>query len=187
MPSHLPQDVPPVPFGEVFDLPRLRDELRTHIVEWNEVKSNTSEEYDGLGCWNTWEVSRPEDHKPRWSTVHELLKLGTLLTSNKLEMEIDSSFTSLMLDLSFTKAPDYIRLIRDNVHEIFLSFAGLASLAFPEAKRLHAGDPSESQHLSLKLPIDDQLMCYDYLYYASSVVVSNNLVVLQVTLELNGF
>lgn len=148
VPSHLPQDVPPVPFGEVFDLPRLREELRTHIVEWNEVKANTSEEYDGLGCWNTWEVSRPEDHKPRWSTVHELLKL----------------------DMSFTKAPDYIRLIRDNVHEIFLSFAGLASLAFPEAKRLHAGDPSESQHLSLKLPIDDQLMCYDYLYYASSVV-----------------
>ena len=88
-----------------------------------------------------------------------------------LQSDVYSTFL-VIPDMSFTKAPEHIRLIHGNPHEIFQSFAGLASLAFPEAKRLYAGEPTESQHLGLKLPIDDQLMCYDYLYYASSLVVS---------------
>ncbi|KAH6918153.1 hypothetical protein BKA70DRAFT_1089311 [Coprinopsis sp. MPI-PUGE-AT-0042] len=148
VPSHLPHDVGTIPFDEVFDLPRLQEEMKMHVVQWSEVKQNTSEEYDGLGCWNTWEVSTPNDHKPRYSPVPDLLKL----------------------DLSYTKAPDHIRLFPDASNEPFLKFWGVASLAFPEAKSLYAGEPLESPHLGLKLPIDDQLMCYDYLYYASALV-----------------
>lgn len=174
MPSHLPHNVAPIPFDEVFDLPRLREEIKMHVVQWNEVKQSTSEEYDGLGCWNTWEVSRPDDHKPRDSPVPELLKLGTsLLFSSSHDPGLKEPMSCFAtLDLSYTKAPDHIRLNPNVPNDLFLKFWGVASLAFPEAKERYAGEPLESPHLGVKLPIDDQLMCYDYLYYASALVVS---------------
>lgn len=38
IPSHIGGHVPPIPFGEVFDVPRLRNELGKPVLEWREVK-----------------------------------------------------------------------------------------------------------------------------------------------------
>lgn len=38
IPSHIGGHVPPIPFGEVFDVPRLRKELGKPVLEWREVK-----------------------------------------------------------------------------------------------------------------------------------------------------
>jgi hypothetical protein len=37
-PVHLTGNVSHIEFSEVFDLPRLRKELRTPILEWDQVK-----------------------------------------------------------------------------------------------------------------------------------------------------
>jgi hypothetical protein len=78
MPSHIEGNAQPIPFGEVFDLPRLRRALGRPIVEWDDVKDIDSPEYDVLGCWNLWAVVMPGvDSHPRESASPEYIKLGT--------------------------------------------------------------------------------------------------------------
>ncbi|EAU89478.2 hypothetical protein CC1G_07704 [Coprinopsis cinerea okayama7 len=145
IPSHIGEEVPPIPFSDVFDIPRLRKELKMPIVEWNEVKANTSQEFDEVGCWNTWEAAAPWEGKPRFSRQPEMLGL----------------------DISYTKAPSWIKLVPQE-RELFLSFWALAALAFPDMKKEYAVEPAESPRFHLKLPPDDQLLCYDYLYFVSA-------------------
>jgi hypothetical protein len=47
VPSHIGADVPPIAFGEVFDVPRLRQAVGP-IVEWHEVKKTDSSELEHL-------------------------------------------------------------------------------------------------------------------------------------------
>ncbi|TFK21604.1 hypothetical protein FA15DRAFT_597574 [Coprinopsis marcescibilis] len=148
IPTHIGSTVPPIPFNEVFDVPRLRRELKMPVLEWNEVKKNSSLEYDELGCWNTWEASQPREAFPRSSRQPDMLGL----------------------DISYTKAPTWIKIIPDNAQQLWISFWGLAMLAFPEGIRDFSVEPAESPRMKLKLPVDEQLMCYDYLYYAGAQV-----------------
>ena len=78
-PSHIGGDVAPIPFGEVFDVPRFVEESGIQVVEWDEVKEPTSQVVDDLGCWNIWEAVQYREHFPRRSAVPEHLKLGTPL------------------------------------------------------------------------------------------------------------
>ncbi len=76
-PSHIGGDVPPIMFGEVFDVPRFNEESGIQIVEWYEVKDPASQVVDDLGCWNVWEAVQFNEHHPRGSVVPEQwLKLG---------------------------------------------------------------------------------------------------------------
>lgn len=79
-PSHL-GSVPPISFGEVFDLPRLRKSLGKPILEWHDVKDQDSESIDEIGCWNTWEAVQEREHYPRRSDVPRLLKLGRFFST----------------------------------------------------------------------------------------------------------
>ena len=81
-PSHIGGTVPPIPFGDVFDVPRLRQSLRRPVLEWREVKDSSSREIDELGCWNVWEAVQDREHNPRHSVVPDLLSLGALLLSS---------------------------------------------------------------------------------------------------------
>jgi hypothetical protein len=54
------------------------------------------------------------------------------------------------------------------VHDKHSSFSSLATLAFPEFRAELAADPRESDQNHVKLPPDEQLLCYDYLYYVGS-------------------
>jgi hypothetical protein len=37
-PTHVGGSAPPLPFGDVFDLPRLQKEIGRPILEWHQVK-----------------------------------------------------------------------------------------------------------------------------------------------------
>ncbi|KIJ66268.1 hypothetical protein HYDPIDRAFT_174416 [Hydnomerulius pinastri MD-312] len=144
IPSHVGGDTPPIAFGDVFDTRRLRKALGIPILEWHEVKDVDSKSLDVLGCWSLWEVVQNEEHKPRGSFLTEWLKL----------------------DISYTRAPESVKLTPPGVDDRHSSFWSLATLAFPEARsNALSQSPEPSPQLQVSLPPDDQLLCYDYLYY----------------------
>ncbi|KJA28528.1 hypothetical protein HYPSUDRAFT_128961, partial [Hypholoma sublateritium FD-334 SS-4] len=142
-PSHIGGGVPPIDFGEIFDVPRLRIEMNRPLIEWHEIKIRNAEAVQELGCWNVWEAVQQHATSPR-----------------------DSSLTNrLKLDISYTKAPSWIKLIPRYEHDLFSDFASLSVLAFPEGRTENAIEPRESPQNHVKLPPDEHMLCYDYLYY----------------------
>jgi hypothetical protein len=75
-PSHVGGHVTPIPFGEVFDVPRLRRLLGRPVLEWHEVKNDSSTVVEELGCWNVWEAVQTAESFPRRSRVPTDLWLG---------------------------------------------------------------------------------------------------------------
>ncbi|CAK5280278.1 unnamed protein product [Mycena citricolor] len=143
LPSHIGVHVPPIPFGDVFDLPRLRNQLGTAVLEWRDVKDVNSTFVDDLGCWNVWEAVQFRHAHPRdsWHPTH------------------------LGLDISYTKVPAWVKLMPDSEHDYHATFWALATLAFPSGRKANMVPPSPSpEHHSLLAP-DEQLLCYDFLYY----------------------
>ncbi|KAG2022927.1 hypothetical protein CC2G_000641 [Coprinopsis cinerea AmutBmut pab1-1] len=144
-PSHIGglDTVRPIVLSEVFDVQRLRTAIRTPILEWHEVKNPNSTELEELGCWNTWEAVQERERFPRRSPIPNLLSL----------------------DISYTLAPSWIKLIPNYIHDLHVTFWSLAALAFPEHRKENLGNPRESEINKVRLPPDEQLLCYDYLYY----------------------
>lgn len=75
-PSHIGGDAPVITFGEVFDVPRFREESGVPLLEWTEVKDPESDVVDELGCWNIWESVQYYEHAPRGSSIPDWLGLG---------------------------------------------------------------------------------------------------------------
>ncbi|KAJ7446504.1 hypothetical protein B0H11DRAFT_1745723 [Mycena galericulata] len=142
-PSHIGGHVPPIPFGDVFDVPRLRTGLGKGVLEWREVKNINSTFVDDIGCWNTWEAVQYREAYPRRSRIPNDLKL----------------------DISYTKAPSWIKMIPNYEHDQHSTFWSLATLAFPSTRQASLVPPLPSPEHNLSLPPDEQLLCYDYLYY----------------------
>lgn len=69
------------------------------------------------------------------------------------------------LDISYSKAPSWIKVIPAYEHDQHTTFSALSTLAFPEGRAEYAGEPLASPVRQLKLPPDEQMLCYDYLYY----------------------
>jgi hypothetical protein len=76
VPVHVGGHVPPINFGEVFDLPRLRKELGWPILEWHDVKHEQSSTLDDLGCWSVWQAVNIRDPTPRGSRSLSDIGLG---------------------------------------------------------------------------------------------------------------
>lgn len=76
IPSHVDNSAPPFAFGEVFDVPRLSQAIKSPIIEWHEVKDSESEVLDDLGCWSLWESVQTTQSHPRGSFSLNWLKLG---------------------------------------------------------------------------------------------------------------
>jgi len=146
IPSHIGGHVPPIPFGEVFDVPRLRKELGKPVLEWREVKNHNSTFVDDIGCWNTWEAVQYREAYPRRSRIPD----------------------DLNLDISYTKAPDWIKMTPGYEHDQHVTFWSLATLAFPTTRAANLVPPLPSPKHNLSLPPDEHLLCYDYLYYVSA-------------------
>ncbi|KAF8078913.1 hypothetical protein FPV67DRAFT_1663582 [Lyophyllum atratum] len=142
-PSHIGGAVPPIDFGLVFDVPRLRKAINMPILEWHEVKDRSSNEIDEVGCWNTWEAVQKNEAYPRRSPIPDRLKL----------------------DISYTKAPTWIKVIPNFEGDVHSYFWALAALAFPESRAANLVPPLESPKNHVLLPPDEQMLCYDYLYY----------------------
>jgi hypothetical protein len=77
MPLHIGQDAPAVPFGEVFDIPRLASVMGRPLLEWHQIKDRKSTELEPLGCWSVWDSVTK--HGPRPSSAPDRLFLGEQL------------------------------------------------------------------------------------------------------------
>ncbi|KAF7311040.1 hypothetical protein HMN09_00647500 [Mycena chlorophos] len=146
IPSHVGGHVPPIPFGEVFDVPRLRNLLGTSVLEWRDVKDVASPEIDDIGCWNIWESVQYREAFPRRSRIPD----------------------DLNLDISYTKTPDWIKMIPNYEHDQHVSFWSIATLAFPRTREANLVPPRPSPKHNVSLPPDEHMLCYDYLYYVSA-------------------
>ncbi|KAJ7170120.1 hypothetical protein C8R46DRAFT_1217718 [Mycena filopes] len=139
-------DHSPLPFGDVFDLPRLRKAIKNPVLEWRDVKtSNSSAQLDQVGCWNVWESLQYFDAAPRQSFAPWFLKL----------------------DISYTKTPSWIKIKPNFEHDRFSYFWALASLAFPRGRNANLVPPLPSKH-NVSLAPDEHLLCYDFLYYVAA-------------------
>lgn len=75
-PSHIGGDVPPIAFGDVFDVSRLREAVGP-VIEWHELKDPASAEVEDIGCWSVWQAVQPSENSPRGSTIPHWIGLGT--------------------------------------------------------------------------------------------------------------
>lgn len=156
-PSHInmgaKNPVPPIDFGDVFDVPRLAKLLNWPVLEWRDIKDEQSNEWDGLGCWNVWEAVQDEEHHPRGSIAPEVLGL----------------------DLSYTHMPKDIKLLAPEIHDFHTTFWNLAKFAYPDTRASRIGETKTSEVLGLTLPPDEDMLCFDYLYYVCASTVSSGL------------
>ncbi|KIP02086.1 hypothetical protein PHLGIDRAFT_112444 [Phlebiopsis gigantea 11061_1 CR5-6] len=143
-PSHIGGDAGVITFGEVFDVPRYIEESGNPLVEWLDVKDPESPVVDDLGCWNVWESVQYYEHFPRGSSVPDWLGL----------------------DISYTRAPEWVKQIPGYEHDKCSTFSTLARLAYPEDRAKNLGDALPSPQHHAVLDPDEQMLCYDYLYYA---------------------
>lgn len=79
-----------------------------------------------------------------------------------------SIYSQRVPDISYTQAPNWVKLIPNFQYDLFASFWSLAVLAFPEGRRDNLVEPRESPINHVKLPPDEHLLCYDYLYYVAA-------------------
>ncbi|KAJ7483554.1 hypothetical protein FB451DRAFT_1029523 [Mycena latifolia] len=152
-PTHIsrgdPTGGPTIDFGDVFDVPRLERALGQPVIEWWQVKDRTSKKYDALGCWNVWQAVNKDHKGPHFTVAPQRLKL----------------------DVSYTTAPASIKLLPNVGHDTHMTYAALAALSFSETrKRKLKGlpPPGTSPVLKAELPPDEQVMCFDNLYWAAS-------------------
>ncbi|KAH9931279.1 uncharacterized protein B0H18DRAFT_990914 [Fomitopsis serialis] len=155
--SEIGGDRVPIPFSEIFDLPYLRTTLGIPVLEWQDIKNNNlaadlDAPPDELGCWSLWQAQSIGADSPR----------GSFSTS------------TLGLDISYTRAPDWIKLLPGFQHDMHSSFWSLARLAFPETRNEILANPAAHPTLPTQsgnsLPPDDQMLCYDILYYVVGAV-----------------
>ncbi|CAE6482098.1 unnamed protein product [Rhizoctonia solani] len=160
-PSHVGSigEVGPLEFGDIFDVPRLADELGIHIVEWREVKHSildvhmteggVQSEVEKIGCWTTWASSPFANGMPRHSEVPELYNL----------------------DISYTPVPETFSLSQGHrKDQYYLSLWSLASLAY-QATSEWAYAMTGSRTLPVtsgtgeRVAPTEKLLCFDLLYY----------------------
>lgn len=73
--------------------------------------------------------------------------------------------------MSYTKAPEWIKLIPGEINDKHTTFWALASLGFPNIRDRELVPPRASDMHGVRLPPDQQLLCYDYLYYVCALKV----------------
>lgn len=72
------------------------------------------------------------------------------------------------LDLSHTLVPGWVKLTQPGVPDKHAALWSLARLSFPEARVEALSQPPIPSPLhQASLPPDEQLLCFDYLYYTS--------------------
>ncbi|THH12795.1 hypothetical protein EW146_g7360 [Bondarzewia mesenterica] len=144
-PSHIGSEAGGIPFSEVFDLDYLSKAINLPVVEWDEVKDlsdPSSTEVEGLGCWSIWQAVQFREPNPR---ITGALSQG--------------------LDVSYTKAPSWVQKNPGYEHDPHAHFWSIATLTFPEGHTNNLGTPRPSNVLGAVLHPDEQVACFDYLYY----------------------
>lgn len=151
MPSYLmlnslSTDRTPLNFGDVFNITHLRQAIGKPILEWQDVKASNSTLLENLSCWSVWQTIQTVDKAPRQSFDPWKLKL----------------------DISYTKTPDWVKMIPNAEHDRYSTFWSLATLAFPSTRKANLVPPLPSPKHNVSLPPDEHLLCYDFLYYVAA-------------------
>ncbi|KAK7031507.1 hypothetical protein R3P38DRAFT_2924051 [Favolaschia claudopus] len=128
-----------VNFSEVFDLPRLQKELKRPILEWWQVKDSESPMMDELGCWSL--------ERSAWN--------ATWQTPQPIHLK---------LDISYSVAPNWIKLVPEDYNDQQVTFWALAALGFADTKPVNV-TTVESPATQKSIVPDDQLLCFDNLYF----------------------
>jgi hypothetical protein len=144
-------------FGEVFNLTHLRSALRTPVLEWADVKdvapSSSKDPYSNqnieqLGCWSTRAPDEPEPIRAE-NVVHHL-----------------------GLDVSYTRVPLFTRNNPLHTYDAHTIFHQLSALIYPNnpIASLDSYPHMVPSPLGSDAPPEEQLACFDLLYYLTSGV-----------------
>ncbi|KZT51347.1 hypothetical protein CALCODRAFT_503652 [Calocera cornea HHB12733] len=146
VPSHLSQTAGYIPFGDVFDVPRLARDMGAPVLEWGDVKDADAGVEEELGCWSAWMGTSRSVSEPRWSWVPSVFNL----------------------DLSYTPLPYDHKMYPENDNEPHLLHGKLMQLGFPagRARALSQSSPRTNTHGNTLAP-SEQLLCFDQLYAVS--------------------
>ncbi|KAF7290994.1 hypothetical protein HMN09_01278300 [Mycena chlorophos] len=129
-------------FSEAFDVPRFMEATGIAVVDWADVKNATEDdEFDTLGCWNLEQLDGSD--YPR----------------------LGQTPGQLRIDLSHTIVPEWVKI---DANRRFIRLSALEMLGFPEMYEvaMRTQRPAKSWHLGVELPPDQQLMCFDWLFFA---------------------
>lgn len=163
-----------LPFGEVFDIPRLSSLIRSPVLEWRDIKTDQEPVTETLGCWAIWNAQQSYELTPREGWFPRNSGLG-IFRFTPLFIYL-SSLTRFPPDVSFTQAPAWIKALPDHEHDKTARFWDLARLSFPDARRewLNSGyyiQQVPSPFLEVIEDPDQQMLCMDYLYYVGANTV----------------
>ncbi|KAJ7053007.1 hypothetical protein C8F01DRAFT_1261182 [Mycena amicta] len=146
-PANSNANVRDIDFGEVFDLERLRSQLRTPILEWKDVKDVQSDKLEELGCWDI--------HHKKWDSEVEEVYLQTPINVN--------------VDVSYTPMPEWVRsgmnMLNDDLSMLLWPLASLVSFTKRANTLRRLPDPLRSPLNDIALPPDDHLFCTNSLYF----------------------
>lgn len=174
-PSHVLVDghTGDLPFGEIFDIPRLSSLIRSPVLEWRDIKIDEQPVTESLGCWAVWPQQQNYEPTPREGWYPRGAGLGRFCFS--APSYIHSSFDSpRYADISYTKAPSWLKATPGDPNDKTSRFWDLARLSFPDARRewLNSGQPIDqtpSPVLNVVEDPDQQMLCMDYLYYVGAI------------------
>jgi len=94
---------------------------------------------------------------PRRSRIPDDLNLGVQTC-----LAVSTPLTFSRPDISYTRAPDWIKMIPNYEHDQHVTFWSLARLAFPTTRKASLVTPLPSKKHGVSLPPDEHLLCYDY-------------------------
>ncbi|RXW14498.1 hypothetical protein EST38_g11356 [Candolleomyces aberdarensis] len=165
--AHVTQNAGLLRFGSIFNLTTLRSALRRPVLEWSDVKifdinGTFTEDYEHnkptdpnieyFGCWSV--TSRQADG-PIW---------------------VQGVENTLKLDMSFTRVPEFSYFVKDK-NDPFTMFSALAALIVPKHGWFNDGPQKgkwpptmRPSRLKKELHPDEQLACFDMMYYVTSGV-----------------
>ncbi|KAJ2914438.1 hypothetical protein MD484_g5967, partial [Candolleomyces efflorescens] len=172
--SHVSAGAGILPFSHIYNLSNLRNALKHPVLEWSDVKtliplssSPTSPPpaaAEHFGCWSVRQQSAPSPNRvPRTEQV-------------------------LNLDLVFTRVPPMAYYSSSNPGDPHTKFSALAALIWPDhahpasrnlrlmeqqGERTFANNHGESEgdkEVWKGGPPDEQLACFDFLYWMTSGV-----------------
>jgi hypothetical protein len=159
-----------VPFGDVFDVPRLAEAMHFPVLEWRDVKKPTvpgtdRETFGGWTAWSRWDSIRRG--LPRGNQIEANLSLGIVYRfsfgplADVLSPNVEVSYTPVHKTAKLPIDWDYS-------HVSLLELARLAYLPGREAALRESPEPFVSEGPNgIRIAPDHHLMCLDFLYYAS--------------------
>jgi hypothetical protein len=187
-PTHVGVTAGIVPFSSFFDVPLLSSTLNIPILDWKDIKNysqpvlDTSKyfnadyyggESEELGCWSVWMTSRAQGVYPREGEIPRALSLDVSWTPVQFGHQIDPKAEEYnLLALSGLSDPqmrtEAVRDAKESYLQKMWQTIGDAKAAGQGTVEYPPTMIPIPNRLSNQLDPDDNLLCFDYLYFTST-------------------